>query len=117
MLTILFHSMTAILLTMILLTVMTMLNQQTLNNRSKNSPFECGFDPQESARLPFSLRFFLLAIIFLIFDIEIALLFPLIISMKMMNLKITYLSGTIFLIILIGGLIHEWKQGTLSWVK
>lgn len=108
---------TALLLVIILLSVLQMLNQQRIRRRRKNSPFECGFDPQESARLPFSLRFFLLAIIFLIFDIEIALLFPLILRLKMAHLKVTYLAGPLFLIILVVGLVHEWNQGTLRWVK
>lgn len=108
---------TALALTLILLILLQVLNQQRDNNRRKISPFECGFDPHESARLPFSLRFFILAIIFLIFDIEIALLFPLIITLKIGYYKRTYIAGVTFLIILTGGLVHEWTQGTLRWVK
>nr|ARH53901.1 NADH dehydrogenase subunit 3 [Lampyris noctiluca] len=88
---------------------------KSISDREKNSPFECGFDPKNSARIPFSLQFFLIAVIFLIFDIEIALLLPLIMTMKMSNpfsfIMITFL----FIIILIIGLFHEWKQGALNW--
>ena len=91
----------------LLLIVILLVNQKRLERRRKNSPFECGFDPQERARLPFSLRFFLLAIIFLIFDIEIALLFPLVFRIKFNFLQNSVITGTVFLAILIIGLIHE----------
>ena len=94
-------------LVLILTLVMQILNHQVVLRKNKNSPFECGFDPQESARLPFSLRFFLLAIIFLIFDIEIALLFPVILSVKRTRVIISIASGVVFLIILLVGLFHE----------
>lgn len=104
---------TAFFLASILILAVQFLNYQTLYSRRKNSPFECGFDPFNYARLPFSQRFFLLAIIFLIFDIEIALLFPLILTLKLSYIYISYLRGGFFLVILIIGLIHEWNQGTL----
>nr|UUC08065.1 NADH dehydrogenase subunit 3 [Discoporella cookae] len=100
-----------------ILTVIMMLGNKTNNNRNKNTAFECGFDPKDSARLPFSMRFFLLAVIFLIFDIEVTLLFPIILSMKIKKMKSSYISSMIFLTILMVGLAHEWKMGSLSWVN
>nr|ASR74909.1 NADH dehydrogenase subunit 3 [Sinotaia quadrata] len=93
------------------------LSFNALMDREKNSPFECGFDPLKSARLPYSMRFFLLAIIFLIFDIEIVLLFPLLVSVSMMFSYKSILGCFWFLIILIIGLFYEWSDGSLDWVK
>ena len=84
-----------------------MLAKRAIRDREKSSPFECGFDPIKSARLPFSLRFFLLAIIFLIFDVEIVLLFPILVSINN-HFSLRILIGTfLFLVILIVGLFHE----------
>lgn len=80
----------------------------SLADREKNSPFECGFDPNSTARLPFSLRFFLLAIIFLIFDVEIVLLFPILAAISVGFSFRVLLAGSIFLAVVLGGLIHEW---------
>ena len=101
---------------LILLAVITVLRNRFVSSRNKNSPFECGFDPKDSARLPFSIRFFLLAVVFLIFDIEVAFLFPLILSIKIIILSSAYMAGYVFLVILLVGLLHEWNQGSLSWV-
>nr|YP_009917571.1 NADH dehydrogenase subunit 3 [Manayunkia occidentalis]QLM00890.1 NADH dehydrogenase subunit 3 [Manayunkia occidentalis] len=96
---------------LILITVLVM-SFHSLKDREKSSPYECGFDPNISARLPFSTRFFLLAVLFLVFDIEIVLLLPVpIISMFMYKNLIIIL----FLLILFLGLIHEWHQGSLDW--
>nr|ADO60495.1 NADH dehydrogenase subunit 3 [Heterocerus fenestratus] len=91
------------------------ISKKTFMDREKNSPFECGFEPKSSARLPFSLQFFLVAIIFLIFDVEITLLFPFIVIFKSSNILTMSLTMFIFLIILILGLYHEWSQGALDW--
>lgn len=84
-------------------------------DREKNSPFECGFDPKGSARLPFSLRFFLIAVIFLIFDVEITLLLPLAMIINFSNISAWAFTGFVFIIILLVGLYHEWNQGALEW--
>nr|WNO18525.1 NADH dehydrogenase subunit 3 [Eulepetopsis sp.] len=84
-------------------------------DREMMSPFECGFDSVGSSRVPFSLRFFLLAVIFLIFDVEVVLLFPFVSKgLFQLNFMVVF-SGFIFLVILFGGLIHEWNEGSLDW--
>nr|AXS65646.1 NADH dehydrogenase subunit 3 [Cleroidea sp. 3 KM-2017] len=104
-------------ISMIMMTLASILSKKTNSDREKNSPFECGFDPKSSARMPFSLHFFLIAVIFLIFDVEITLLFPLISSMKTAFLT-DYSYLTMFIIIiLLGGTYHEWNQGALNWSK
>nr|APX40284.1 NADH dehydrogenase subunit 3 [Chrysolina rufoaenea] len=93
-----------------------LLTKKTFSDREKSSPFECGFDPKSSSRLPFSLQFFLIAIIFLIFDVEITLLLPMILSMSWNNIFNYSMIFFIFLFILLVGLYHEWNQGALDWI-
>nr|AVN67830.1 NADH dehydrogenase subunit 3 [Ischnoptera sp. B084] len=99
----------------IVMLLATLLSKKSIEDREKSSPFECGFDPKSSARLPFSLRFFLIAMIFLIFDVEIALLLPMTILMNSSNIKSWITVSTVFLVILLIGLYHEWNQGSLEW--
>nr|YP_010352988.1 NADH dehydrogenase subunit 3 [Prionopetalum kraepelini]UOF70471.1 NADH dehydrogenase subunit 3 [Prionopetalum kraepelini] len=86
------------------------------NDRENSSPFECGFDPKNNSRLPFSLQFFLIAVIFLIFDVEIALLLPIPLIMTNLNSLLTMLLVATFLIILLLGLYFEWVKGALNWM-
>lgn len=83
----------------------------------KLSPYECGFDPLGSARLPFSIRFFLIAILFLLFDLEIALLLPLPWGNQLPDPTHTILWASAVLILLTLGLVYEWIQGGLEWAE
>nr|YP_009755488.1 NADH dehydrogenase subunit 3 [Paradoxornis heudei]ABY73526.1 NADH dehydrogenase subunit 3 [Paradoxornis heudei]QIP53965.1 NADH dehydrogenase subunit 3 [Paradoxornis heudei] len=83
----------------------------------KLSPYECGFDPLGSARLPFSIRFFLVAILFLLFDLEIALLLPLPWATQLQNPTITLAWASTLLFLLTLGLVYEWIQGGLEWAE
>jgi len=73
----------------------------------KISPFECGFSPKFNARLPFSIRFFLITLIFLVFDVELVLIFPFIIRILGRNIFLTIFFLIFFLIILFFGVLHE----------
>nr|APC61814.1 NADH dehydrogenase subunit 3 [Papilio dardanus] len=93
------------------------LSKKSFMDREKNSPFECGFDPKSSARIPFSLHFFLITVIFLIFDVEIALIFPLIYSFNLVNFFTMMKISFFFLLMLLIGLYHEWNQNMLNWTN
>nr|YP_003457012.1 NADH dehydrogenase subunit 3 [Neoceratias spinifer]BAI77099.1 NADH dehydrogenase subunit 3 [Neoceratias spinifer] len=86
-------------------------------DHEKLSPYECGFDPLGSARLPFSLRFFLVAILFLLFDLEIALLLPLPWGSQLHSPLLTFSWASLVLTLLTLGLIYEWMQGGLEWAE
>nr|AJW76349.1 NADH dehydrogenase subunit 3 [Cylindraustralia sp. HS-2014] len=103
------------LLSTLVMIMASILSKKSIYDREKSSPFECGFDPKSSARLPFSLRFFLIAVIFLIFDVEIALILPTIIIFLSTELHLWTMTTLFFLMILMFGLIFEWTQGSLSW--
>nr|YP_010952924.1 NADH dehydrogenase subunit 3 [Empoascanara plamka]WMQ52367.1 NADH dehydrogenase subunit 3 [Empoascanara plamka] len=94
-----------------------MINKKQILDTQKSSPFECGFNPMTRKRLPFSIHFFLIAVIFLIFDIEIIIILPMILTLKSSQLTTWLLTSTMFILILILGLYHEWMNGMLNWTK
>nr|AXS65430.1 NADH dehydrogenase subunit 3 [Bostrichoidea sp. 3 KM-2017] len=104
-------------ITFVMMMMASALSKKTSPDREKSSPFECGFDPKMSARIPFSIQFFLIAVIFLIFDVEITLLIPLILTTKSTNFMNYMMLTSLFIAILIAGTIHEWKQGALDWMN
>nr|AVN67586.1 NADH dehydrogenase subunit 3 [Blaptica dubia] len=106
-----------IMLSIIIMLIASTLSKKEIENREKSSPFECGFDPKSSARMPFSLRFFLIAVIFLIFDVEIALLLPMTIIIMSSSIFSWFIISMSFLFILLIGLYHEWIQGSLNWAN
>nr|YP_004769908.1 NADH dehydrogenase subunit 3 [Crossoptilon auritum]YP_009122811.1 NADH dehydrogenase subunit 3 [Crossoptilon mantchuricum]AEK28699.1 NADH dehydrogenase subunit 3 [Crossoptilon auritum]AJK29960.1 NADH dehydrogenase subunit 3 [Crossoptilon mantchuricum]ARK38502.1 NADH dehydrogenase subunit 3 [Crossoptilon mantchuricum] len=104
----------------LLSTALTTLNfwlAQMTPDTEKLSPYECGFDPLGSARLPFSIRFFLVAILFLLFDLEIALLLPLPWAIQLQSPTTTLTWATTIITLLTLGLIYEWMQGGLEWAE
>nr|AWX65426.1 NADH dehydrogenase subunit 3 [Grallaricula ferrugineipectus]AWX65427.1 NADH dehydrogenase subunit 3 [Grallaricula ferrugineipectus]AWX65428.1 NADH dehydrogenase subunit 3 [Grallaricula ferrugineipectus]AWX65429.1 NADH dehydrogenase subunit 3 [Grallaricula ferrugineipectus]AWX65430.1 NADH dehydrogenase subunit 3 [Grallaricula ferrugineipectus] len=90
---------------------------QTNPDSEKLSPYECGFDPLGSARLPFSIRFFLVAILFLLFDLEIALLLPLPWALQLQSPLHTLTWTSLIILLLTLGLMYEWTQGGLEWAE
>ena len=80
----------------------------------KLSAYECGFEPFNDSRMEFDVRFYLVAILFIIFDLEIAFLFPWAISLGKIGI-FGFVSMMIFLFILTVGFIYEWKKGALDW--
>lgn len=103
-------------LSLILISVAFWLPQINLYTEKAN-PYECGFDPSSSARLPFSIKFFLVAITFLLFDLEIALLLPLPWAIQTTNTNVIIISALVLVTILSLGLTYEWTQKGLEWTE
>jgi len=80
----------------------------------KDAPYECGFDAFEDARMKFDVRYYLVAILFIIFDLEIAFLFPWAVVLKTIGM-VGFVAMLVFLGILVVGFIYEWKKGALEW--
>nr|AMR97522.1 NADH deshydrogenase subunit 3 [Iberobaenia minuta] len=91
--------------------------KKTFMDREKSSPFECGFDPKSFSRIPFSLQFFLIGIIFLIFDMELVLIMPMMITMKLNSMISFSITSTTIILTLMISVLHEWNQGMLEWTK
>ncbi|MCC5792002.1 MAG: NADH-quinone oxidoreductase subunit A [Legionellaceae bacterium] len=80
----------------------------------KNSPYECGFSAYENARLPFDVRFYLVAILFILFDLETAFFFPWALVLRELG-WFGFMAMMMFLALLVVGFIYEWKRGALDW--
>ena len=81
---------------------------------AKNSPYECGFEAFEDARMKFDVRYYLVAILFILFDLEIAFLFPWAVALKEVG-AVGFWAAVVFLGILVVGFVYEWKKGALDW--
>jgi NADH-quinone oxidoreductase subunit A len=85
-----------------------------LPDPAKNSPYECGFEAFGDARMKFDVRYYLVAILFILFDLEIAFLFPWAVALKDIG-ALGFWSVMVFLAILVVGFVYEWKKGALDW--
>jgi len=83
-------------------------------NAAKLSPYECGFEAFEDARMQFDVRYYLVAILFILFDLEVAFLFPWAVSFDAIGLP-GFLAMMVFLGILVVGFVYEWTKGALDW--
>ncbi len=86
----------------------------SLPDKAKNAPYECGFPAFSSARMPFDVRFYLVAIVFIIFDLETAFLFPWAVAFRDIG-ALGFIAMLSFLTILIVGFVYEWRKGALDW--
>lgn len=81
---------------------------------AKQSPYECGFDAFEDARIQFDVRYYLIAILFIIFDLEIAFFFPWAVALRDVGM-VGFWAMMLFLAVLVVGFIYEWRKGALDW--
>lgn len=99
----------------LIIIILPILNNHKQIRREKISPFECGFDPLSKPRISYSVHFFSIALIFLIFDIEITLIFPSPLIKQKIIISNWIISSASLIILLIIGLTLEWKEGTINW--
>uniref|UniRef100_UPI003001776B NADH dehydrogenase subunit 3 n=1 Tax=Thailocyba longilobula TaxID=3019674 RepID=UPI003001776B len=111
------HMLMIIVIMMVMSLIMITFSKKTICEWQKSTPFECGFNPMTFKRLPFSIHFFLIAVIFLIFDIEIIIVLPMTLTLKTSMIKMWLITSSMFISILIMGLYHEWINGMLNWTK
>nr|YP_010736942.1 NADH dehydrogenase subunit 3 [Chinaocerus tubulatus]WEP24829.1 NADH dehydrogenase subunit 3 [Chinaocerus tubulatus] len=111
------HMIVITMMIMMIMLMLTLISKKSITDTEKLTPFECGFNPMSNKRLPFSIHFFLIAVIFLIFDIEIIIILPTIFTMKYTMMKYWLYTSLLFITVLIMGLYHEWYNGMLKWTK
>nr|WRY72402.1 NADH dehydrogenase subunit 3 [Eupteryx sp.] len=109
------HLVAIMVIMMVLMALMMFVSKKTIQDWQKSNPFECGFNSMSMKRLPFSIHFFLIAVIFLIFDIEIIIILPMTLTLKSSFMSIWVMTSTLFILILLMGLYHEWLNGMLKW--
>nr|WKK30217.1 NADH dehydrogenase subunit 3 [Ancistrocerus antilope] len=107
-----------ILIMLLLILINYLFSFKSKTDREEPSPFECGFNPLTHAHLPFSMQFFLIGIMFLIFDIEIIIMIPLIPSLNLNLNPMMWFNTTFFiLMILFLGLMYEWNENSITWMN
>nr|YP_010736864.1 NADH dehydrogenase subunit 3 [Macropsis ocellata]WEP24738.1 NADH dehydrogenase subunit 3 [Macropsis ocellata] len=107
----------SMLITFIIMIMINLVSIKSISDKEKLSPFECGFNPMSNKRMPFSIHFFLIAAIFLIFDVEIIIMIPMIMTMKTSITLWWMMTSLSFVVVLILGLFHEWTNGMLNWTN
>nr|YP_784039.1 NADH dehydrogenase subunit 3 [Scutigerella causeyae]ABF93307.1 NADH dehydrogenase subunit 3 [Scutigerella causeyae] len=112
-----FNFFLSLFITLVLPIISYIIFKKSIMDNEKSSPFECGFNPKKSARSPFSLQFFLLGVLFLIFDIEITLILPMPLIFSILESWTTFILINSFILILTLGLFLEWHQGSLNWTS
>nr|YP_002971025.1 NADH dehydrogenase subunit 3 [Hydrometra greeni]ACJ69488.1 NADH dehydrogenase subunit 3 [Hydrometra greeni] len=103
-------------ISLVLMFLCSVISKKMNMDREKLTPFECGFDPKSSARIPFSLHFFLIMVIFLMFDIEIVIVIPSIMISQFSNLKMWIILNLIIMMVLMISLYYEWYKNILNWI-
>nr|YP_010736916.1 NADH dehydrogenase subunit 3 [Idioscopus ventrispinus]WEP24803.1 NADH dehydrogenase subunit 3 [Idioscopus ventrispinus] len=111
------HMLMIIMITTLIMIILLLISKKSITDMEKLTPFECGFNPMANKRLPFSIHFFLIAVIFLIFDIEIIIILPMIMTMKYTMIKYWIYTSLLFITVLMLGLYHEWYNGMLKWTS
>nr|UFK32263.1 NADH dehydrogenase subunit 3 [Eurhadina dongwolensis] len=111
------HLLVIMILMIIMIIMMSMFSKKTIMEWQKSTPFECGFNPMTFKRMPFSVHFFLIAVIFLIFDIEIIIILPMTLTLKSTMINMWMMTSSMFIMILVMGLYHEWLNGMLKWTN
>nr|YP_010478456.1 NADH dehydrogenase subunit 3 [Nesophrosyne makaihe]UVI59900.1 NADH dehydrogenase subunit 3 [Nesophrosyne makaihe] len=104
-------------LMLIMLLLITSISKKSMVDNQSATPFECGFNPVSYTRLPFSIHFFLIAVLFLVFDIEIIMVLPMILTVSTAMLKSWITVTSLFIVILLLGLLHEWNNGMIKWTE
>nr|WRO39594.1 NADH dehydrogenase subunit 3 [Carsidara limbata] len=115
MILVLFFFLLTTMIMLLLMMAIPIINIQKTKDREKTSPFECGFDPISNSRISFSIQFFTISLMFLIFDIEITIIFPMPMVLKITELTTWIIMTNVIMLTLLMGLMLEWKEGSMNW--